>query len=114
MPWGHFREQEFFVFHFSFNTAGVFFCLFVLNLVSIFGFHITLGYILCGFVCLEKKESLSSLKQGLDLFLFSDSDSDEEVYCILQRTGLSGEVLCYSLDSDELTSIVIPKLYLVF
>lgn len=109
MPWGHFREQEVFVFHFSFNTAGVFFFLF--NLVSVFGFHITLGYILCGFVCLEKKESLSSLKQGLDLFLFSDSD---EVYCILQRTGLSGEGLCYSLDSDELTNIVIPRLYLVF
>lgn len=64
------------------------------------------------FVCLEKKESLLSLKQGLDLLLFSDSD--EEVYCILQRTGLSGVGLCYSLDSDELTSIIIPRLYPVF
>lgn len=111
MPWGHFREQEFFVFHFSFNTAGFFLLFFLKSSLYIWVPHNT-WYILCGFVCLEKKESLPSLKQGVDLFLFSDSD--EEVYCILQRTGLSGEVLCYSLDSDELTSIVIPKLYLVF
>ena len=51
VPWGHFREQEVFVFHFSFDTAVFFLFVFVFTLVSVFGFHITLGYILCGFVC---------------------------------------------------------------
>ena len=61
VPWGHFREQEFFVFHFSFNTAGFFLLFFFKSSLYIWVPHNTWLYFM--WFCLFGKERKLTFSQ---------------------------------------------------
>ena len=60
----------------------------------------------------RKKAFISKKKKIIISSDFSLHFIDQEIFCIFQMTGVSGKD-SYSPDSDELTSVVNPRLYSV-